>query len=164
MSHSHRLIDHRSNIIMNSGSGHWQSLSPIHSLGPVIETCRASTLSTKRCEAHPNSRVIDEVDSTEGQRLFPCRLASDARTRIDPVGISPLRAFPSSNFSRADMNQVIDYSISTSPSYLGTDSTSHSHSQPIDNDEPRPDFFSFAIETSNPVMEVKGKSPLYAFG
>ncbi|KIJ50678.1 hypothetical protein M422DRAFT_245316 [Sphaerobolus stellatus SS14] len=142
---------------MNSGSGHCQSLSPIPSLGPVIETCRALTLSTKRCEAHLDSRVIDEVDGTEGQRLFPCRFAFDIRTRIDPVGISPLQAFPNSKFSQADTTALSPTGGSyfdMSPSYLETDSTPHSHSQPIDNDGPRPDFFSFAIETSNPVMEV----------
>ncbi|KIJ50671.1 hypothetical protein M422DRAFT_777027 [Sphaerobolus stellatus SS14] len=150
---------------MNSGSNHWQPLSPIHSLGPVIETHRASTLSTIRCEAHPDSKVI--IDGNEGQRLFPCQLTSDARTRIDPVGSCPLQAFPNSNISWTDttaLSPTGGFHFDTSPSYLGTDSIPHSHSQPIDNDGLQPDLFSFAMETSNPMMEVKGKHPFTPLG
>ncbi|KIJ50683.1 hypothetical protein M422DRAFT_245321 [Sphaerobolus stellatus SS14] len=130
---------------MNSGSGHWQPLSPIHSLCPIIETHRASTLSTTRCEAHQDSRVI--ID--------------------EPVGSCPLQAFPNLNFSWTDttaLSPTGGFHFDSSPSYLGPGSIPHSHSQPIDNDGPRPDLFSFTMETSNPMMEVKDKRPFTPLG
>ncbi|KIJ50720.1 hypothetical protein M422DRAFT_27281 [Sphaerobolus stellatus SS14] len=133
---------------MNSGSGHCQPLSSFHSLGPVIETHPASTLPITRCEAHPDSRVI-------------------AYGNEDPVGISPLQAFLDSNVSQTDttaLSPIGGFHFDTSPSNLGTDSISHSHSQPIDNDGPRPDLFNFAMETSNPMMEMKGKHPFMPLG